>query len=202
MHCSTIKSGILAYFNHLKILCGLCSKACKLTALCIRMHLSGPAEAIFKLVGLNLSISSNIFINALTDILIIMQYDSTATALPYLGMTQIVSGQFPDIEKIRRCATTKHDCEEPKKHHSSTHIDTHHADGKTKWTYLWWNYSTARKVRQTSRVASQYISEADSSKLLWLDCASCFTLARPIPYVQAAILTAQSLYVPHSVIIT
>ena len=49
----------------------------------------------------------------------------------YLGMTWVVSGQFPRIENIRRGATAKCDREEPKEHHSSTkraglHIDTHH----------------------------------------------------------------------------
>ena len=44
------------------------------------------------------------------------------------------------------------------------------ADGKErkiKWTFLYQNYSTAQKVRRTStRVASQYTSEADLSELL------------------------------------
>ena len=51
-----------------------------------------------------------------------------------------------------------------------------------------WNFSTARKVRPTSRVASQYTSEADLSESLWLDFASHFARALPIPYVKATIL--------------
>ena len=45
-----------------------------------------------------------------------MQYGSTA----YLGMTQVVSGQFLHIENIWCNAMAKHDREEPKEHHSST----------------------------------------------------------------------------------
>ena len=43
------------------------------------------------------------------------------------------------------------------------------------------------------RVASQYTSEADLHELLWLDLASHFVLALPIPYVQAAILNLLNL---------
>ena len=46
----------------------------------------------------------------------ITQYYRTA----YLGMTRVVSGQFPCIENIQHGATAKLDCEEPKEHHSST----------------------------------------------------------------------------------
>ena len=35
-------------------------------------------------------------------------------------MTQVVSGQFLRIENIQRGAIAKHDCKEPKEHHSST----------------------------------------------------------------------------------
>ena len=42
----------------------------------------------------------------------------------------------------------------------------------------------------------QYTSEADLSELLWLDFASRFTLALPIPYVQAAILNLLNPYNP------
>ena len=52
-----------------------------------------------------------------------------------------------------------------------------------------------KKVRQTSTVASQYTSEADLSELLWLDLASHFALALPIPYVQAAILNLLNTYI-------
>ena len=45
-----------------------------------------------------------------------MQYASTA----YLGMTQVVSGQFLCIENIRCGATAKRNRVEPKEHHSST----------------------------------------------------------------------------------
>ena len=41
-----------------------------------------------------------------------MQYNNTA----YLGMTQVVSGQFSHIENIWHGTTAKHDCEEPKKY--------------------------------------------------------------------------------------
>ena len=47
---------------------------------------------------------------------IITQYSSTV----HLGMTQVVSGQFPRIENIRRNAMAKHNSKEPKEHHSST----------------------------------------------------------------------------------
>ena len=49
-------------------------------------------------------------------------------------------------------------------------------------------------VRRTSRVASQYASEADLFELLWLDLALHFALAVPIPYVQAAILNLLNPY--------
>ena len=42
----------------------------------------------------------------------------------------------------------------------------------TKYTFMWWVNSTV--VRRTSRVASQYTSEADLSELLWLDLVSRF----------------------------
>ena len=45
-----------------------------------------------------------------------MQYYRTA----YLGMTQVVSGQFLHIENVRRSDTAKRDCDEPKEHHNST----------------------------------------------------------------------------------
>ena len=45
-----------------------------------------------------------------------MQYGSTA----YLGMTWVVSGQFPRIENIRCDAMAKRDREGPKEQHSST----------------------------------------------------------------------------------
>ena len=46
------------------------------------------------------------------------------------------------------------------------------------------------QVSQTSKVVSQYTSEANLSE--WLNCASSF-LRAPLPYVQAAILNP-SLY--------
>ena len=48
--------------------------------------------------------------------LCITQYGSTA----YLGMTRVVSGQFPHIENVWHGDTAKRDCEEPKEHHNST----------------------------------------------------------------------------------
>ena len=48
--------------------------------------------------------------------ILIMQYGSTA----YLGMTQVVSGQFPRIENVQCRDTAKHNCEEPKEHHNLT----------------------------------------------------------------------------------
>ena len=45
-----------------------------------------------------------------------MQYGSTV----YLGMTRVVSGQFPCIVNARHCTMAKRDREEPKEHHSST----------------------------------------------------------------------------------
>ena len=65
----------------------------------------------------------------------------------------------------------------------------------TKWRLLLRNFSTAQKVRRTSRVAAQYTSEADLSKLLWLDLASRFVHAFPIPYVQATILNLLNPYI-------
>ena len=57
-------------------------------------------------------------------------------------------------------------------------------------------FSTARKVRRTSRVASQYTSEADLFELLWLDLASQFARALLYPsYVQAAILNLLNPYI-------
>ena len=53
----------------------------------------------------------------------------------------------------------------------------------------------SQNVRRTSKVVSQYISEADLSELLWLDLASRFVLALPIPYVQAAILNLLNPYI-------
>ena len=41
-------------------------------------------------------------------------------------------------------------------------------------------FLTPRKVRQTLRVALQYISEADLSKLLWLDLAPHVLRARSL----------------------
>ena len=61
----------------------------------------------------------------------------------------------------------------------------------TKWKFLLRNFSTARNIRQTSRVASQYTCETE---LLWLDLALRFARALPIPYVQATVLNLQSLY--------
>ena len=52
----------------------------------------------------------------MTLTVIITQYSSTA----YLGMTQVVSGQFPRIENIQHGATAKCDREELKEHHTST----------------------------------------------------------------------------------
>ena len=51
----------------------------------------------------------------------------------------------------------------------------------------------------------EYTSEVDLLELLWLDRASCFARALPIPYVQAAILNLLNHYsytelLPHSVI--
>ena len=66
----------------------------------------------------------------------------------------------------------------------------------TKWIFLWRNFSTAQKFRQTSRVDSQYTSEADLSELIWLDLASRFILALLIPYVQTAILNLLNPYRP------
>ena len=40
-----------------------------------------------------------------------------------------------------------------------------------------------------------FVSEADLSELLWLDLASRFALALPIPYVQAAILNLLNPYI-------
>ena len=54
---------------------------------------------------------------------------------------------------------------------------------------------TAQKVRRTSRVAAQYISEADLLESLWLDLASSFERTLPIPYVQAAILNWLNPYI-------
>ena len=48
--------------------------------------------------------------------IIITQYSSTA----YLGMTWVVSGQFPRIENVQHGDTPKCDHEEPKEHHNST----------------------------------------------------------------------------------
>ena len=47
---------------------------------------------------------------------IITQYGSNQ----YLGMTRVVSGQFPHIEYVRRGDTAKHNREEPKEHHNLT----------------------------------------------------------------------------------
>ena len=44
-------------------------------------------------------------------------------------------------------------------------------------------------------VAAQYTSEADLLESLWLDCASHFARALPIPYVQAAILNLLNPYI-------
>ena len=46
----------------------------------------------------------------------ITQYGSTA----YLGMTRVVSGQFPCIENVRHGNMAKRDREEPKEHHNLT----------------------------------------------------------------------------------
>ena len=51
---------------------------------------------------------------------------------------------------------------------------------RTKWIFLYRNYSTAQKVRQTSRVTSQYTSEADLSELLL--AGPCFTFCACSPH--------------------
>ena len=71
------------------------------------------------------------------------------------------------------------------------------ADGKKerKKDKMEQNFSTARKVRRTLRVATKYTSEADLLESLWLDRASRFACAFPIPYVQATILNLLNPYI-------
>ena len=60
---------------------------------------------------------------------------------------------------------------------------------KTNGTFLWCDYSTERKVRETLMVALQYTSEADLSELIDFGLCFKFCVCAPIiPYVQAAIL--------------